>query len=175
MQAWRMGVLACGDLRCAWPLMWHMTSGFDRLSGPWIVGDGNHPDVATPVDFRFDRAIQGLYGWTHDVMHACRAPAGVLVLVTSHTKEVSHGSLGEQESVSLDVAFRIMTENGATLMGHRDTVGSIEVGMQADVIVTATNPFESPITQVHKTSVKMTFIKGEKVFDLSSPPKLTAN
>jgi hypothetical protein len=60
-------------------------------------------------------------------------------------------------------------------MGHRDQVGSIEVGMRADVIVTETNPFEVPITDVHATKVRMTFIDGEKVFDAASPPRLTAH
>ncbi|MEE8577070.1 MAG: amidohydrolase family protein, partial [candidate division Zixibacteria bacterium] len=100
-----------------------------------------------------------------------------LAIETMVTRQMPGGSeetLGEQESVSIDDAFRILTENGAKLMGHRDKVGSIEVGMLADLIVTQDNPFNSPITQVHSTKVTMTFIDGEKVFDRNSPPKLVA-
>lgn len=100
-----------------------------------------------------------------------------LAIETMVTRQKPGGSsevLGEQERITLDDAFRIFTENGATLMGQRDKVGSIEVGMRADVIVTETNPFNVPITQVHTTKVKMTFIDGEKVFDAASPPKLAA-
>ena len=100
-----------------------------------------------------------------------------LAIETMVTRQMPGGSeetLGEQESISIDDAFRILTENGAKLMGHRDKVGSIEVGMLADLIVTQDNPFNSPITQVHSTKVTMTFIDGEKVFDRNSPPKLEA-
>ena len=100
-----------------------------------------------------------------------------LAMETMVTRQLPGGSnetLGLQESVTLEDAFRILSENGARLMGHRDKVGSIEVGMRADVIVTETNPFDVPITSVHATKVRMTFIDGEKVFDAASPPRLTA-
>jgi predicted amidohydrolase YtcJ len=101
-----------------------------------------------------------------------------LAIETMVTRQMPGGSeetLGLKESVTLEQAFRIFSENGARLMGHRDQVGSIEVGMRADVIVTETNPFEVPITDVHATKVRMTFIDGEKVFDAASPPRLTAH
>ena len=100
-----------------------------------------------------------------------------LAMETMVTRQLPGGSiqtLGEQERVTLEDAFRIFTENGALLMGHRDRVGTLEPGMHADVIVTATNPFTVPITEVHSTKVTMTFIDGEQVFDAASPPKLTA-
>jgi len=84
-------------------------------------------------------------------------------------------AIGERERVSLDDAFRILTENGALLMGQRDKVGAIEVGLKADIIVTQTNPYKVPITEVHATKVKMTFIDGEKIFDAAAPPQLTAH
>jgi hypothetical protein len=40
--------------------------------------------------------------------------------------------------------------------------------MLADVIVVDQNPYEVPITRVHKTNVQMTFIAGERVFDRAS-------
>jgi predicted amidohydrolase YtcJ len=101
-----------------------------------------------------------------------------LAMETMVTRQMPGGSdatLGLQESISLDDAFRIFTENGARLMGHRDQVGSIEVGMRADLIVTETNPFDVPITDVHATKVRLTFIDGQKVFDAAAPPKLTAH
>ena len=100
-----------------------------------------------------------------------------LAIETMVTRQMPGGSentLGKQESVSINDAFRILTGNGAKLMGHRDKVGSIEVGMLADLVVTQTNPFRSPITQVHATKVMMTFIDGEKVYDRDSPPDLEA-
>jgi len=90
-----------------------------------------------------------------------------LAIETMVTRQKPGGSaetLGEGQKVSLEEAFNIMTNNGARLMGHRDKVGVIEVGMHADIIVTEENPFSIPITEIHKIRVKMTFIKGEKVF-----------
>ena len=96
-------------------------------------------------------------------------------MVTRQLPGGSEETLGEGQKVSLDTAFRILTENGAKLMGDRDQVGSIEVGMHADIIVTETNPFSVPITELHATKVIMTFIDGEKVFDAASPPALSAH
>ena len=96
-------------------------------------------------------------------------------MVTRQTPGGSEETLGLKESVTLEEAFRLFSENGARLMGHRDKVGSIEVGMRADIIVTETNPFEVPITDVHATKVRLTFIDGENVFDAASPPRLTAH
>lgn len=100
-----------------------------------------------------------------------------LAIETLVTRQMPGGSdvaAGEQEKISLNDALRLYTENGAALMAQRDKVGAIEIGMHADLVVTETNPFKMPITQVHTTKVKMTFIDGEKVFDASAPPQLTA-
>ncbi|MGW3953939.1 amidohydrolase family protein [Streptomyces sp. NPDC004752] len=56
--------------------------------------------------------------------------------------------------------------DGVQGMAHR--IGRIEPGMLADVIVVDQNPFEVPITQVHATKVKMTFVEGEPVYDLQA-------
>ena len=99
-----------------------------------------------------------------------------LAMETMVTRQKPGGSkemLGEQERISLEDALRIFTENGARLMDQRDEVGSIEVGMHADVIVTETNPLEVPISELHATKVRMTFIDGELVFDAAAPPKLS--
>jgi predicted amidohydrolase YtcJ len=100
-----------------------------------------------------------------------------LAIETMVTREVPGGGereLSSQEAVSLEEAFAIMTRNGARLMGHSDRVGTLQIGMLADLIVTETNPFREPIETVHDTRVLMTFIEGEKVFDAASPPRLKA-
>ena len=96
-------------------------------------------------------------------------------MVTRQKPGGSFDTLAESERVSLEDAFRIMTINGARLMGHRDKVGSIEAGMLADLVVTADNPFEVPITQVHTTRVLKTYIDAELVYDIDSPPPLSAH
>ncbi len=95
-------------------------------------------------------------------------------LVTRQKPGGSAETLGLGQRISLDQALRIFTENGAVLMDQRDQVGSIEIGMRADLVVTERNPFQIPITELHDTKVAMTFINGEKVFDAATPPRLTA-
>ncbi len=100
-----------------------------------------------------------------------------LAIETMVTRQVPGGGdkeLGGGQKITLEQAMRIFTANAAEYMGIRDQVGSIEPGMHADIIVVEKNPFDVPITQVHKTKVLMTFIDGEKVFDLAAPPTLTA-
>ena len=48
-------------------------------------------------------------------------------------------------------------------MGHRNEVGTIEVGMKADLIVTEKNPMTIPIYEVHKSKVLKTYMNGELV------------
>jgi predicted amidohydrolase YtcJ len=101
-----------------------------------------------------------------------------LAIETMVTRQVPGGGakeLGSSQKVTLEQAMSIFTENAAEYMGMRDKFGSIEPGMLADIIVVEKNPYEVPITEVHKTKVLMTFINGEKVFDLASPPRLTAD
>ena len=41
---------------------------------------------------------------------------------------------------------------------------TIEVGKEADLVVTSQNPFDVEPTAVHRTKVEMTFIAGERVY-----------
>ena len=90
-----------------------------------------------------------------------------LAVETMVTRQVPGGSeetLGLQGQVRLEDALRIMTWNGARLMGQGDKVGTIEVGKEADLVVTSQNPFDVASTEVHRTKVEMTFIAGERVY-----------
>ena len=49
-------------------------------------------------------------------------------------------------------------------MGQGDKVGTIEVGKEADLVVTSQNPFDVEPTEVHRTKVEMTIIAGERVY-----------
>lgn len=90
-----------------------------------------------------------------------------LAIETMVTREKPGGSketLGFCQRVNRLEALKIMTENGAALMGHRNEVGTIEVGMKADLIVTEKNPMTILIYEVHKTKVLKTYINGELVY-----------
>ena len=100
---------------------------------------------------------------------------GIETLVTRERPGGSQESFGKAEAIRLDQAVDLFTINSARQEGMADKVGRIEPGMLADVIVVDRNPFEVPITEVHLTKVKMTFIGGEKVFDASLQPKSTTH
>jgi predicted amidohydrolase YtcJ len=100
---------------------------------------------------------------------------GIETLVTRERPGGSQESFGKAEAIRLDQAVDLFTINSARQEGMADKVGRIEPGMLADVIVIDRNPFEVPITEVHLTKVKMTFIGGEKVFDASLQPKSTTH
>lgn len=95
-------------------------------------------------------------------------------LVTREKPGGSPETFGKGEAISLIEALDLFTVNSAKQEAMADRVGRIEVGMLADVIVVDKNPFEAPMTQLHATEVKMTFIAGEKVFDSASPPPSAA-
>jgi predicted amidohydrolase YtcJ len=95
-----------------------------------------------------------------------------LGIETMITRQVPGGGprvLAGGQRVPLGAAFRMFTENAARLMNHRDRVGSIEPGMLADLVVTDRNPFAVPVTEIHNTKVRMTFIGGELVHDAAAP------
>jgi predicted amidohydrolase YtcJ len=95
-------------------------------------------------------------------------------LVTRQKPGGSAENLAPDEAITREQALRVFTENGAMLMGQRDQVGAIEVGMRADLVVTRENPLTMPIANLHAIKVLMTFVDGVQVYDAAHPPKLTA-
>jgi predicted amidohydrolase YtcJ len=98
---------------------------------------------------------------------------GLETLVTREVPGGSQKSFGKAEAITFAQAFDLFTVNSAKQEGMASKVGRIEAGMLADVIVVNQNPFDVPVTKIHDTKVKMTFINGEKVYDLGSQ-KVTA-
>ncbi|MEU6820836.1 amidohydrolase [Streptomyces atriruber] len=91
-------------------------------------------------------------------------------LVTRQEPGGSADRFGASQAITLDEAFDLFTVNAARQEGMSHRVGRIEPGMLADLVVVDRNPFEVPITQVHATEVKMTFVEGEPM--AQQPPQL---
>lgn len=85
-------------------------------------------------------------------------------LVTRQSPGGGGEILGAEEKITIKQALDLFTVNSALQMGHRNRIGSLEAGMLADLVVVDRNPFKIPITEVHKTSVLMTVIEGEVVY-----------
>ncbi len=67
--------------------------------------------------------------------------------------------------MNLAEAIDLFTVNAARQERRAHQLGRLEPGLLADFIVVDRNPYDVPITQVHQTKVRMTFIGGEKVYD----------
>lgn len=74
--------------------------------------------------------------------------------------------LAPKEAVTLAEAFDIFTVHSARNWGHNSEIGVLKPGMRADMVVLNQNPFEVPITQVHDTKAKMTFVNGELAYEV---------
>ena len=90
--------------------------------------------------------------------------------ITRQTPGGSEEKLAPAEAIDLATALRAYTAHGAYLMGHEDSVGSIEEGKFADMIVLDKNLFDIPTTEIGTTKVLQTIFNGSVVFDASSDP-----
>jgi len=86
-------------------------------------------------------------------------------LVTRQKPGGGDETLGAAEKITLKQAIDLFTVNSAKQMGNADKTGRIEPGMLADLIVIDRNPYEIPITEVHKIIVKKAIINGEVIYD----------
>jgi predicted amidohydrolase YtcJ len=95
--------------------------------------------------------------------------AGMETLVTRKEPGNQGLALAPAHAVTLKESFDIYTVNAATSEGKRDSLGAIEVGLLADLIVVDRNPFDVPIGELHNTQVVGVFIGGESVRPLTTP------
>ncbi len=152
------------------------------LWGPTPINDDITAAVGEPVIKRvwpvremIDSGALVVPGSDWSVVPSVNPWIGIETLVTREKPGGSSQTFGKAEAITLSEAFELFTVNAAKQEGASSRVGRIEAGMLADVIVVDRNPFEVPIAQVHETTVKMTFIGGEKVFDAASPAKSPAH
>ncbi len=85
-------------------------------------------------------------------------------LVTRERPGGSEDSFGKEQAINLDQAIRMFTVNAAKHMGNTDRLGSIEPGKLADLVVIDSDPYEIPVTELHRIRVMHTLINGETVY-----------
>ena len=74
------------------------------------------------------------------------------------------------EAIDLPTAIKAMTLDSAYLMNSEESVGSIEVGKRADMIVLDQNLFDIPEPSIDSNKVLTTIFDGRVVYDASSSP-----
>jgi predicted amidohydrolase YtcJ len=119
----------------------------------------------TPVKDAIDGGGLVVPGSDWAVVPSVNPWIAIETLVTRRKPGGGGETLGEAEKITLKQAIDLFTVNSARQMGNAHKTGRIEPGMLADLIVIDRNPYEIPITEVHKTIVKKTIINGEVVYD----------
>lgn len=95
------------------------------------------------------------------------------VMETAITRKAPSGvgeALNPHEAIGLATAIKAMTLNSAYVMNQENTVGSIEVGKRADMIVLDNNLFEIPVEEIGKSTVQITVFNGKVVYDAAVNP-----
>ena len=110
----------------------------------------------------------------------CRSPMAEVIFnhrigTDAGWEATSAGTFAGTGSPASENAEKAVAELDLDLSEHRSKPLTPELVNRADLIVTETNPFDVAITDVHATKVTMVFIEGEKVFDVASPPVLSAH
>ena len=88
----------------------------------------------------------------------------VEALVTREMPGGSENNFGREQAITLDQAIRLFTVNSAKHLGMSDRLGRIEPGLLADLVVLDRDPYQLPVTELHKVIVEKTIINGEVVY-----------
>jgi predicted amidohydrolase YtcJ len=79
-------------------------------------------------------------------------------------------ALNPHEAIDLAAAIKAVTLSSAYIMNQDSSVGSVEVGKQADLVVLDKNLFEIPATEISSARVMLTIFDGEVVYDVGVDP-----
>ncbi|MDX8516752.1 amidohydrolase [Mesorhizobium dulcispinae] len=92
---------------------------------------------------------------------------GIEGLVTRRNPsgEFPGASLWPEQAIDVATALEIFTINSARAIGLADTVGSIEIGKSADLIVLDRNVLETPAEDLADTKVLTTYFEGRVVYE----------
>ncbi|HPE32247.1 MAG TPA: amidohydrolase [Parvularculaceae bacterium] len=85
-------------------------------------------------------------------------------LVTRERMGGSEDSFGKQEAITLEEAIDLFTVESSKYIRAEKSLGKIEPGYLADLIVIDQNPYEVAATDLHKTNVLSTYVNGELVY-----------
>jgi predicted amidohydrolase YtcJ len=121
-----------------------------------------------PVKDALDAGALTVPGSDWPVVPEVNPWVAIETLVTRQKPGGGGDVLGAQERITIQQAVDIFTRQSARQMNFDHATGSLEAGKVADFIVIDRDVFTVPVTTVHDTKVLMTFIAGEKVFELAA-------
>lgn len=121
----------------------------------------------TPVKDAIDAGALVVPGSDWSVVPSVNPWIAIETLVTRQAPGGGGEMLGASQRITLEQAIDLFTVNSARQMGNAHRTGAIVPGLLADVIVLDRNPFDIPITEVHRINTQMTLIGGEIVYRAS--------
>jgi predicted amidohydrolase YtcJ len=95
------------------------------------------------------------------------------IIETAITRQAPGGggkALVAEEGIDLPTAIKAVTLNSAYLMNQEGTVGSIQKGKRADMVVINKNLFDIPVTEIGSSKVQLTVFEGKVVYDAAKDP-----
>jgi predicted amidohydrolase YtcJ len=137
-------ISAIGDRgRRYWPLRMFLDEGIE------VVAGSDWPAVVPDMNL-----------WT-----------GIEAMITRRHPESAHpGSLWPEQAISLEEALNIFTVSGARALRLDQSIGSIQAGKLADIIVLNHDLFAIPTDAISETRVEMTIFGGRIVFNRGDIP-----
>jgi len=95
----------------------------------------------------------------------CATQDPLVAIQTMVTRKSSNGvTLGPEQRISVSDAIRIYCMGSAYASFEEHIKGSLEPGKLADFVVLDEDPNTVPVEEIHKISVKNTFVGGEQVY-----------
>lgn len=79
-------------------------------------------------------------------------------------KTASGKTVGPNERISLEEAFRVCTANAACATFEENLKGMLTPGMLADMVVLKQNPWKVDVEEIASIGVDMTIVGGKIVF-----------
>ena len=119
----------------------------------------------TPVKDAIDGGGLVVPGSDWNVVPSVNPWIAIETLVTRQKPGGGGEILGENQRITLKQAIDLFTVNSAKQMGNGNRTGRIEPGLLADLVIIDRNPYEIPVTEVHKIKVRKTIINGEVVYN----------
>ena len=95
------------------------------------------------------------------------SPAGPLRLVqiaVTRRCEIDNSVIGAEQVISVDEALKAITIHAARQIGLEDTIGTLELGKEADLTILEDDPFKTDPDNISAIKVSETWVAGERAF-----------
>ncbi len=122
-----------------------------------------------PIKDALDAGALSVAGSDWNVVPSVNPWIAIEAMITRKPPGGDGEVLGAAERITLEQAIDMFTINAARYRNAADSLGTIETGKLADLVVIDRNIFQVPVTTIHATKVLMTIINGDVVYDAKHP------